>query len=93
MPASSSRSWLLLEERDEAMWVAFLRTIESDEHLISARGFVPSQPRVVEYENAVGRALATEEDPDYDVTDNKLYEGGNDRVMIRPYPLPKAAKV
>lgn len=46
---------------------------------------------MVEFENAVGRALATTEDPDYD-TDNKLYTG-EQNIMIRPYPLPKTVKV
>lgn len=50
------------------------------------------QPRVVEYEQAVGRALATTEDPDYDVSDNKLYTG-EANIMIRPYPLPGSVKV
>ncbi|CAM9772829.1 unnamed protein product [Pylaiella littoralis] len=48
-------------------------------------------PRVVEFEQAVGRALATTEDPDYDVPDNKLYTG-EQKVMIRPYPLPSSVK-
>ena len=48
------------------------------------------KPRVVEYEQAVGRALATTEDPDYDVPDNKLYTG-EQKIMIRPYPLPGTA--
>ncbi|CAM9912464.1 unnamed protein product [Scytosiphon promiscuus] len=48
-------------------------------------------PRVVEFENAVGRALATTEDPDYDVPDNKLYTG-EQKIMIRPYPLPGSVK-
>lgn len=47
---------------------------------------------MVEYEQAVGRALATEEDPDYDVMDNKLYTG-EQKIMIRPYPLPSTVKV
>lgn len=47
---------------------------------------------MVEFENAVGRALATTEDPDYDVPDNKLYTG-EQKIMIRPYPLPGTAKV
>lgn len=49
------------------------------------------QPRVVEYEQAVGRALATTEDPDYDAA-NELY-GGQENIMIRPYPLPGTTKV
>ncbi|CAM9502101.1 unnamed protein product [Discosporangium mesarthrocarpum] len=48
-------------------------------------------PRVVEYENAVGCALATTEDPDYD-TDNALYSGSLKDTMVRPYPLPFSAK-
>ncbi|CAN0453729.1 unnamed protein product, partial [Ectocarpus sp. 8 AP-2014] len=48
-------------------------------------------PRVVEYEQAVGRALATTEDPDYDVSDNRLYTG-EANIMIRPYPLPGSVK-
>eukprot|EP00752_Nemacystus_decipiens_P013014 g11513.t1 len=51
----------------------------------------PVTPRVVEFENAVGRALATYEDPDYDVPDNKLYTG-EQKIMIRPYPLPGTVK-
>lgn len=47
---------------------------------------------MVEFEQAVGRALATTEDPDYDVPDNKLYTG-EQKVMIRPYPLPGSVKV
>lgn len=49
------------------------------------------QPRLVEYEQAVGRALATTEDPDYDA-DNMLYTG-EQNIMIRPYPLPSTVKV
>lgn len=48
-------------------------------------------PRVVEFENAVGRALATTEDPDYDVTNNKLFTR-EQKIQIRPYPLPKTVK-
>ncbi|CAM9453337.1 unnamed protein product [Hapterophycus canaliculatus] len=48
-------------------------------------------PRVVEFEQAVGRALATTEDPDYDVPGNKLYTG-EQNIMIRPYPLPGSVK-
>jgi len=46
---------------------------------------------VVEFELAVGKALATTEDPDYD-TDNMLYTG-EQNIMIRPYPLPSSVKV
>lgn len=48
------------------------------------------KPRMVEFENAVGRALATTEDPDYDIQDNQLYTG-EQKIMIRPYPLPGTA--
>lgn len=37
----------------------------------------------------VGKALATDGDPDYD-SENPLYNGAP--TMIRPYPLPKSAK-
>lgn len=37
----------------------------------------------------VGKALATDGDPDYD-SENPLYNGA--ATMIRPYPLPKSAK-
>lgn len=37
----------------------------------------------------VGKALATDGDPDYD-SENPLYNGAT--TMIRPYPLPKSAK-
>lgn len=40
----------------------------------------------------MGRALATTEDPDYDVSDNKLYTG-EQNIMVRPYPLPGSVKV
>lgn len=46
-------------------------------------------PRVVEVEMVVGKALATDGDPDYD-SENPLYNGA--ATMIRPYPLPKSAK-
>ncbi|CAM9474814.1 unnamed protein product [Scytosiphon promiscuus] len=47
------------------------------------------KPRVVEVEMVVGKALATDGDPDYD-SENPLYNGA--ATMIRPYPLPKSAK-
>ncbi|CAM9347221.1 unnamed protein product, partial [Choristocarpus tenellus] len=47
------------------------------------------KPRTVEVEMVVGKALATDGDPDYD-SENPLYEGT--ATMIRPYPLPKSAK-
>lgn len=40
-------------------------------------------------EMVVGKALATDGDPDYD-SENPLYNGA--ATMIRPYPLPKSAK-
>lgn len=49
-------------------------------------------PRVDAYlqvEMVVGKALATDGDPDYD-SENPLYNGA--ATMIRPYPLPKSAK-
>lgn len=51
------------------------------------------QRRVVEYEMAVGKALASDDDPDYDVVDNKLYHGRDKGLNVRPYPLPSSAKV
>ncbi|CAM9788338.1 unnamed protein product [Sphacelaria rigidula] len=47
------------------------------------------KPRTVEVEMVVGKALATDGDPDYD-SENPLYNGA--ATMIRPYPLPKSAK-
>lgn len=45
------------------------------------------KPRVVEVEMVVGKALATDGDPDYD-SENPLYNGA--ATMIRPYPDRKS---
>lgn len=46
---------------------------------------------MVEFEHVVGKALASEDDPDYEVVESKLYQG--QRAMVRPYPLPPTVKV
>lgn len=53
-------------------------------HSVCAVMFGSSQVEMV-----VGKALATDGDPDYD-SENPLYNGAT--TMIRPYPLPKSAK-